>query len=174
MTEDTTGPLEGGYLQVSGTLKALKLHRVVNPTNRVTYGMPYSPAITTANEWVLIINGKPLRPESQVNWGSTIDIPDVCLDVMQESLESHPSLYCVNVLRHKPAKGWERLYGIILEHMSGHIGVFKRIGVYRLWIQPTEDRDPLVEAMMEHYNDENMLPCESYDRSTRKHVFRII
>jgi hypothetical protein len=158
----------------SSSIKSLQLHRVVNPTCRIISGMPYRPDITTANEWVLIVNGKPLRPESQVNWRSTIDIPDVCLDVMQESLESQPSLYCVNVLRHKPAKGWERLYGIILEHVPGHTGVFKRIGVHRLWVQPTEDWDPLVEAMLEHHDDENTLPCESYDRSTRKHVFRII
>jgi hypothetical protein len=174
MTEDTTGPLEGGYLHVAGTLTSLRLHRVVNPTSYMGYGTPYSPDITTANEWVLIVNGKPLRPESQVDWRSTIDIPDVCLDVMQESLESQPSLYCVNVLRHKPAKGWERLYGIILEHVPGQTGVFKRIGVYRVWAKPTEDQDTLVEAMLKHHDDENMLPCESYDRSTRKHVFRII
>jgi hypothetical protein len=46
--------------------------------------------------------------------------------------------------------------------------------VYRLWVQPTEEHDPLVEAMLERNDDEDTLPCESYDWSTRKHSFRII
>jgi hypothetical protein len=174
MTEDTTGPVKEGYLHVTGTLKSLQLHRVVNPTSFSMYGMPHSPAITEANEWVLIVDGKPLRPESQVDWRNTVDLPHVYLDVLPESLESKPSLYCVNVLRNKPEKGWERLYGLILEHVPRQTGVFRRVGVYCVWVRPDEDHDPLVEFMLGHHDDEDTLPCETYDWSTRKHVFRII
>jgi hypothetical protein len=152
VTSDQTGLVKGGYLRLNGTLKRLKIVR--HPL-----GQP----------WIMVVNDVEARRRDGEEWERLG--PLVHLDVHQADFNDSnekQTLYCMPA--RAPHGRWTFLSCLILESIDEAAGTFRRIGM----AMSHKAEVIQIQILLEHCDNEAGLPCEFYDRETRKHLIRVL
>ena len=150
VTDDKTGLVKGGYLRLSGTLKRLEIVR--HPLGQT---------------WIMLVNGREARRREGEEWRRLG--PLVQLDVHQDHFEDSnekQSLYCMPA--RAPHGRWTFLSCLIFESVDETAGTFRRIGT------AMSDDAEVMQILTEYCDNEVDLPCEHYDKDTRKHTIRLL
>ena len=141
VTNDITGAIKGGYLQLRGRLKQVQLLR------RLTEGR---------NQWILLLNGTEISTMQEPGCAGEMQ-PFVRLDDPREDSAASiagKSLYCIPVRISTDPEG--NLYLLLLEILENARGIFRRIGFARSFVQITK------EAFLATSENEPRLPCREY------------
>ncbi|KAJ9623243.1 hypothetical protein H2203_006181 [Taxawa tesnikishii (nom. ined.)] len=158
VTNDTTGPLKGGYIRLGGTLKELRFEYDDLESDPEIKG---------------VVNGTTLR--STVNGQRLMGTQLIEFDVMDAALRTRSRDMHLFLL---PVREWsDRLTCLILDQAEDLPGAFRRLGVMVVWNKSgsSSSGNPAMAATtLAHHKNEPDLPCEKYDPITKQHTFRII
>ena len=144
VTDDVTGPVNGGFLRLKGTLKKLKLERDMDTVT-----------------WITIVNGV------EVQWKNSR--PAIFLDVDQADFEEQnqrESLYFMPA--RAPFDRYQFFMGLILESVREESARFRRLGVLMT------SKQMLMQILLDPHDDEKYLPCEECDGRSRRHTISLI
>ena len=149
LTEDKTGVVENGYLTVQGTLKALKLTRIADGLT-----------------WRMIVNGTEVKQGEGRPWDQVGPLVDLDIDQPDFEVENNAAwLYCLPA--RKPMGGYNTFFiCLILESLGD--------GAYRRIDRAKTSRPHEIDILEASNENEDQIPCESYDPVSRKHTFRFI
>ncbi|KPM41122.1 hypothetical protein AK830_g5438 [Neonectria ditissima] len=143
VTEDKTGAVRGGWLQLSGSLKPVKLLR--RPAVQNSYRM-----------WDVVVNGLEItKDESTNSWGVSLDVPQ---ENFAEENEKN-LLYCMPAREYYD--GPDQVLSVHMEALLFKVvdagkGTFERIGLLR------GDGDKIGKVLTSKTADEKVLPCVKY------------
>lgn len=148
VTEDVTGPVKGGSLQVKGSLMKLKLEHD-----------------TDAMTWTTIVNGVEVRWENSR--------PAILLDVDETGFEHQNALESLYFMPARaPVDRYQFLMGLLLERVAkegdASAAQFRRLGVLMT------SKQMLMLILLAPHDDAKDLPCEGYDECTRRHTITLI
>lgn len=143
-TDDVTGPVKDGFLRLKGTLKRFKLERNMDTPS-----------------WITIVNGV------RVQWDNSH--PAILLDVDQTDFQEQnrrESLYFMPA--RVPFDRYQFFMGLILERISEESARFRRLGVLMT------SKQTLMQMLLHPHGNEDSLPCEEYDKQSRRHTIVLI
>ena len=141
VTNDITGAVKGGYLQLRGRLKQLQLLR------RFT---------EVRNQWILVVNGTEISTLEELGCAGEMQ-PFVRLDDPREDFAESiaaKSLCCIPTRISTDPEC--NLYLLLLEVLENARGTFRRIGFARSFVHVTK------EALLATSENEPGLPCREY------------
>ena len=141
VTNDITGAIKGGHLQLRGRLKEVQLLR------RLAKGR---------NQWILLLNGTEISTLEEPGCAGEMQ-PFVRLDDPREDFAESiagKSLYCIPARISTNPEG--NLYLLLLEALENARGTFRRIGFARSFVHVSK------EALLATSENEPRLPCRAY------------
>jgi hypothetical protein len=142
--------VKGGFLRLNGTLKRLEIVR--HPLGQT---------------WIMVVNGIEAKRRDGEEWERLG--PLVYLDVPQAHFNDSnekQTLYCMPA--RAPYGRWQFLSCLIFESIDEAAGTFRRIGI------ATSHETEVIQILLDHSDNEADLPCEFYDKETRRHVIRVL
>ena len=141
VTNDVTGAVKGGYLQLRGRLKQIQLLRRLKGKR---------------NQWILVMNGTEISTLEERGCAGEMQ-PSVRLDDRRESFAESvvgKSLYYIPASMSTNPES--NLYLLLLEVLEESRGTFRRIGLVRSFVHATK------EALLATGENESGLPCREY------------
>ncbi|KAL6407060.1 heterokaryon incompatibility protein [Ilyonectria robusta] len=152
-TNDRTGLIRGGWLQLRGVLKPILLLK------------PCSSEMSNGRDWEIIVNGTHFSTLNDFEeQGLQVQ---VMLDAPHNDFEEQnakAALYCMPGRVRRVDNG--SIYVLLLEILDRARGIFRRIGLARGWGADTQAR------ILARSVEESQLPCEEYTQAG--HLIRVI
>jgi len=151
-TDDDTGLVKGGWLQLRGVLKLLSLKPAHSPNAHSGPGI-----------WVMTVNGVQVSEEQGYRPYRSYQ-PHVMLDAFHDGFDqenSNEALYCM-VGRIQEAGGI--IFVLLLELVDRERGVYRRIGLARGW------GEAIKQKLLARSGEEATFPCEKYGDDGLHHI----